>query len=196
MTPIQVREALPDDDRDTIADTPEAAEFQRNRRLRKPLSRGETRLPARPDEIRDEGPAITSVERGRLADVRLHETKVRRRSSTIAGRRPSSTSGAPLRGFEVELVRSTDSTQSIGRGDAEDLVILGFASGPLDPDERAPTVSVMVDGTLYAVGVEAGDSARDTAERLRTRLQRTLKVELVVADDERAVLRVLGPAGG
>ncbi len=195
MTPVRMHDALPDEERDTIADTPEAAFAQKQRRMRRPLARGETRAPAPPDEIRDEGPPITRVEQGRLADVRLHETKVRRRSSTIAGRRPSSTSGAPVRGFEVELVRSTDSSQQIRRGDEGELVIEGLATGSIDPDERAPTVAVMVDGTLYAVGVEGGDTARETAQRLRTRLERTLKVDLVSADDERAVLRVAGPLG-
>lgn len=196
MTPVRMRDALPDEERDTEADTPEAAANQRHRRVRRAPARADTRGRAGPDEIVDEGPPITAVEQGRLSDVRLHETKVRRRASTIAGRRPSSTSGAPLRGFEVELVRSTDSSQTIQRGEGEELVISGLATGALDPHDRAPTVSVMVDGTLYAVGVEGGDTARETAERLRTRLGRTLEVQLVAADDERAVLRVVGPNRG
>jgi hypothetical protein len=193
LPPVRVRAEVPDEERDTEADTPEAADEQRRRRHRVPARRPTTRAPAEsPDEVVDEGPPITSVAQGRLADVRLHETKVRRRSSTIAGRRPSSTSGAPLRGFTVELVRSLDASQTIHRTEQDELIIEGLATGAIDPEARAPTVSVMVDGTVYAVGVEPGDSARETADRLRTRLERALKVELVAADDQRAVLRVVG----
>lgn len=193
---VHVRAGVPDEERDTEADTPEAADEQRRRRHRVSGRRPTTRAPAEaPEEVVDEGPPITSVAQGRLADVRLHETKVRRRSSTIAGRRPSSTSGAPLRGFTVELVRSLDVSQTIHRTEQDELIIEGLATGAVDPEARAPTVSVMVDGTVYAVSVEPGDSARETAERLRVRLERALKIELVSADDDRAVLRVIGLGG-
>jgi len=189
---VSLKAPLSDEDKDTEADSPESEDNRRRRLTRRVGRRAPTKSSEASEEtVIDDGPPIKAVATGKLSDVLRHETSVRRRASTLADRRPSSSSGKRA-AFEIELARSIDSSQQIERISVDRVVISGIATGPLDDGDRAPTVSLLVDGTLYAVGVESGDTAAETAARLAARLSRALRVEVVDASVDSATLVLLG----
>lgn len=204
MHAVQLRCSL-DDAHDTHADAREDV-ARLHLRLRKKIreDRCEVAPRERTPSASGDG-AIAPVREGRLDQIRMTET-IARRSVSPAPSQPRLRSAVPI--VPIDFVRSQDCSQQIAI-DGDTIVIRGFATGaalapaPRRPsslaapsnfaprrDARPVTVSIAVDGTVYAIRVSAGDSARDTAEALAGRIRQRHSVELVECSDAQTRLRI------
>lgn len=142
------------------------------------------------------GPAPAPIA-GRLADVQRIETMARRAGPPLPDPVPSGPA-VDRAGFlvSIDFARSTDRTQAASPMGGDLILILGIATG--EPERRvskaAPaisSVSVAVDGLVYAVRLAAGDTADRTAERLIEKLSVHREVALIESSELRAILRIL-----
>jgi hypothetical protein len=204
MLAVQIQAELLEE-HDTSVDEKAAALKIRIRR--KPRETESTEAVAVPEAPSYPQVAPAPVAPARLDALRVKEQISRRGARALGGEdRKSDRSVARI---QIDFVRSQDKSQQIAI-EADGFVLRGVASGASSsqPAARLPgmpaistppsvnrearpiTVSVAVDGFVYAVRVAPGDTARDTALALIERLSSRYSAELIEAGDERARVRM------
>ncbi|MFO0725700.1 MAG: hypothetical protein U1E65_18085 [Myxococcota bacterium] len=140
------------------------------------------------------GPAPAPVS-GRLLDVQRVETIARRAGAPLPTPEAQAVDRAGAL-ISIDFARSTDRSQAASPMGGDLILILGIATG--EPERRiskaSPAISslsVAIDGLVYAVRLSAGDTAEHTAERLIEKLSLHREVSVIESSDLRAIIRIL-----
>lgn len=191
---------------DTDVDEQGVAE-RRVRRRSRGLSTSEQSEVSESPLAGEAGGALEPVTSGRLDEVRVRETIAKKLAASAIQLVPAPAQAAVPLSFD--FVRSQDRSQRLVSVGPDVIAIHGIATGalahsirgaspvfPARREQRPIAVSVAVEGLLFAVRVDAGDTAEVTAHRLIERLERHFSVELLDAGDEQAILRLTGIRSG
>lgn len=137
---------------------------------------------------------------GQLAAVRVREARVKVQATLnqkkAEAAAPSIEPPPPptmVPDVRIAFLRSTDRSQRVARYGADGFVVRGTATGGNAPRPGAPRpmISVGIDGLIFSVPVEAGDSAYQAFQRLVDRLGRAFEVEIVEAREDLCALRLV-----
>jgi hypothetical protein len=211
--PLSVRIQAPlggDDGHDEATPTaidpaaPDPAPSRRSRRRTPTPPPTADRAPAedaRPTEPSPGIPAPRTVASGRLSELRVKETLVRRQAPSspvpevpIAAE-PSAPGTGGSSGIRIAWARSEDSSQKLSPHKKHGVVIAGIASGTRAgrnrPGAPAPSLSIGIDGAIYAVPAAPGQLPLEAAQRLALVLERRFSVAVEALGDGRALLRLL-----
>lgn len=197
---VQLRVSL-DEDHDTNVDENERAPRQ-HLKLRKKIREESKKEEAIEIVHAPSNAPIAPVKSGRLDEIRMRETIVRR-AVQPAAREEIAPSNAPSL-IAIDFVRSQDKSQQI-TVEGSSIIIRGIASGPVlaapgpklaavgaiapipvRREARPVTVSVAIDGLVYAIRVSAGDTAQETAAALAERMSTRFSITVAESDDARA----------
>jgi hypothetical protein len=166
--------------------TPDADRVEKRRRIvlrsrepreARPSEAGE----ARPVRLGAPIPEDEALAAAPLSRVRVREAlvKLQRSGADAAPRRP-----CPQKGETISFVRSGDTAQRIGRRGRDAFHIVGIAAGD-------GVLSVAVDASIFSVRLEKGDDARRTLARVDARLGPAYRTEVVEAQGDSIVARVV-----
>ncbi|MBI2377150.1 MAG: hypothetical protein HYV07_24325 [Deltaproteobacteria bacterium] len=110
-----------------------------------------------------------------LLDVQLRESAGRRGASAVS-RRLASQPGRPVL-VRIDFVRSLDRDVRVVTVGADTIVIDGVAAGRTVEGRRPASIAVAVEGRMYSVVLEGGESSIESANRIARRLSSDFVVE-------------------
>ncbi len=156
------------------------------------LSRTPSRTPSRPGRMTSSpklvaareatGPVVGAaswepMKARSLIDVQLRESAGRRGAQTVTRRLASEPKGRPVL-VRIDLARSTDRDARLVMVGADSIVVEGVALGRTSDGRRPATLAVVVEGSMYSIVVEGGETAVECASRIARRLSSDFVVEV------------------